>query len=353
MLGIESLLTEENLLPTDAPAEAPPVVAATPPVENGIESLPPAQEPVKPLAPDSKTEVINNEQPPVQDIPSFEKILAEDFGGKFKSREELKGFIDAAERRIEPANDFISMANEMLRSGRSIEEVYRSVQLLGEDINALGNLEKVKRARMLDNKAGLTEEEISLSLEAEFGRPVSQEDLALMTDEEQRTYKIKQAQLKVAAHAATETLEKHRSTFRLPTREESERIQQEQRDRANAAISAEAGKFGGIRVGEFEYRIDRGSPRDAEMLNRAVEGTKNFTRWLDDTGNISTSRMLRDLFILENLPSILSASRGEAKAQVTKEVLDAHYNSSKPNGDKPHLPQSTDDEDTKNLLSVL
>lgn len=316
--------------------------------------------------------------------------IAELSGGRAKTIEEWQGII--AEESKPKLPPLVEKLSSYLSGGEADPEKFMELYKLSKtDVSQIGHLDAIKMKLKLDNPTK-DDKWIELEMRDRYSTPPdvkSLEKRLKVAEENEDDDAIEALQTQIADAKAKVELFEHRlgkegETAREAIRKAQEDIRwpnvDEQRKNAEAeaqnrrqgfanAITQAAGQMNQIalKVGNEDFTFVVGD-RYKDSLNGVVQSSAGlidspFANYLveqDGKTVFDTGALVRDQFILKNLPTILNAVADKYKNSGTEEVIKGTQNASVPhnNGNAPQNGELTEsqrnalkaDEAVKNLF---
>lgn len=247
--------------------------------------------------------------------PSFEELLATNSKGRFKKLEDIDAAITESVNSIF-ASEKVAKLNEYMKSGGKFEDFART-QLT--DYTKLDDISKIKE-RMRITDSYLTDEEIDIMIESEYSVP---------EEASERDKKLVEIKRKRDAKEAESILIENQKKWAVT-------------DRSSEEIRAEAEQKFGQWKNAFHGSVDKTEKLEFQIGEKENAVTFNFEvpkdvrnavkdkytmldnfwqRYSNEDGTENIEKLVKDLYVLENLDAIIKSATGFAKTLGREEVI--------------------------------
>ena len=294
------------------------------------------EEPTEKL--DTTTDSSEETQEVKTESPSFEELLLEKSGGKFKSYEDLEKTLSEKPQEtqsVDFANEQLEVLNRYVQDGGKLEDFLKT-QVNYADMSEMD----VIKAEMKLNDPDLTESDMDFLINKEY-----QLDTEEYEEDEVRLSKIK---LRKDARAARTALKEWQDKYAVPEKKKSVEPQQKveqttqpskeslekERVRWETAVKDSASK-----MEKLDFEINEKGEKFSFALSEDDRATviKNnsdlstfWSRFMNGDGTENVDKLNKSMFILDNFDKIIRAAasqfKSEGKDTVLKDIKNPNYN---------------------------
>jgi len=237
---------------------------------------------------------------------SFEDELAERSGGRFKSFSDIEQALEEIPENAF-ANERVAKLNEYIKQGGSFEDYVRTQTT---DYSKMNAFELIREQQIIENP-DLTQEEIELLIEDQFGVPEGATE---------RQQKLAQAKLKSAGSKALKELQAIQKEWATPERNTAEEARKWEQDLNSATDSLTDINVTLNKTDNFKFQIN---DELKSKVKSEYKDVKNFfKRYINPDGSENTQKFVKDMIILDHWEEIARSAASSSKTQGKKDVVD-------------------------------
>jgi hypothetical protein len=269
--------------------------------------------------------------------PSFEELLLEKSGGKFKSYEDLEKTLTEKPQETQStefASEQLEVLNRYVKDGGKLEDFLKTQV----DYSGMSEMDVIK-AEMKLNDPDLTESDMDFLINKEYQLDTEEYD-----EDEVRLSKIK---LRKDARKARTALKEWQDSYTIPEKKES--VEPQQKVEQNTQPSKEslekerirwesAVKDSASKMDKIDFEINEKGDKFTFALSDDDRATviKNnsdlstfWGRFMNGDGTENVEKLNKSMFILDNFNKIIRAAasqfKSEGKDTVLKDIKNPNY----------------------------
>ena len=262
--------------------------------------------------------------------PSFEDLLLEKSGGKFKSYEDLEKTLTEKPQEtksVDFANEQLEVLNRYVNNGGKLEDFLKTQV----DYSSMSEMDVVK-AEMKLNDPDLSESDMDFLINKEYQLDTEEYD-----EDDVRLSKIK---LRKDARKAKTTLKEWQDNYAIPENKESAEPQQEREQtnqpsqenlakekvRWEKAVNDSASKMEKIdfeineKGDKFSFALSDNDRQD--MVKNTSDLSKFWSRFMNGDGTENVEKLNKTMFMVDNFDKIIRAAASQFKSEGKDAILE-------------------------------
>ncbi len=249
---------------------------------------------------------------------SFESLLDEKSGGKYKTYEELEEALTTESSSVEFANEQIAKLNDYVAKGGNVNEYLRTQTANYDDMSE----QDIVKSFMRFNNPDLDGSEIELLFSDKYKLDEDE-----YTEDEIRLSNIKLKQASNKARAELKKFQSDNSTPEVQRDLEAEQAKIEENQKVwRGKVDNNMKEFKNV---EFDIN-DKGEKFSFELSDKAVDNVSNSTknlpafwdRYVNKDGSENITKLVKDMAILDNVDSIVRSAYAQGAANGKEDVIE-------------------------------
>jgi len=270
----------------------------------------------------SNTEIESDLEEEITDDEALRILLSERYGQEFESIDAFDSYIQTDEQEEQPqfeyASETLKQLDEYVRStGRTVED-YLTTQRLNPD--EMSNEDAVLFSLKRENP-GMNESDLKFYMEQTY---------KMSTDKESTDYRFGQIALQKEAIKAKNTINEFKEHYKSPVEDraisqQADKEIAENRESFFNDVVEDMQEIEGLTFDiddkgtEFTFKIDESMRPDPQEHTNNIENF--FNQYVDEEGTWNYDALNTDMFILNNIDSIIKSVANHYKSQGTEEVV--------------------------------